>query len=140
MTYTNLLNELGDYRKKAVVLQEEKKALLESVKQGQNYQNLEQEYKTAQENIDRLEAEIKRMAEEEYQSTGNKKPHDKISVKIFKVFQIVDAEKMKEWVFKNLQDALKVDESKVKDYAQKIGPVQGTAVIEEARAQIASNL
>lgn len=138
--YTELLKELADHRQAAVTLQESKKKLLDCVKESREYLEIDQKHKDAQEKVDRLEAEIKALAEKEYQTTGNKKPHEKVQVKIFKVFKILDAETMKAWVFKNLQDALKVDEAKVKDYAQKIGAVQGTEVAEEARAQIASTL
>jgi hypothetical protein len=53
---------------------------------------------------------------------------------------VTDAAKVLAWVKTNLADALTYDPKKVKDYATKIGPVEGTEIVEQPRAQIASDL
>jgi hypothetical protein len=90
--------------------------------------------------IAELEEKIRNIVLAEYQTSGSKSPHPKVAVKIFKSFNVTDAAKVLAWVKTNLADALTYDPKKVKDYATKIGPVEGTEIVEQPRAQIASDL
>lgn len=87
-----------------------------------------------------LEEQIRELAVAEFKSTGEKKPHEKVVVKIFKTFKINDAKKVWDWAFKNLPAALKLDEKKIEKYANEFGEVEGTETGEEPRAQIATEL
>lgn len=110
------------------------------VKNLDEYKNVSELKTKAEERLDSLEKEIKAFALASFAETGNKKPHEKLSVKIYRKFKVVDPNKMLAWVKTNLADALIVDSGKVKDYATKIGAVDGTEIVEEAQAQIASEL
>lgn len=96
--------------------------------------------KEASAEVEALEAEIRAEAIALYKADGNKKPHDKVNIKIMTVFKIVEPARVLAWVKTNLADALIYDEKKIKNYATKIGAVDGTELIEEPQAQIASEL
>lgn len=94
----------------------------------------------ASQRVASLEEEIRKQAIEKYAENHNKHPHPKIDIKVMKAFRIADPRKVLAWVKTNLADALTYDEKKVKDYATKIGPVDGTDIVEQPKAYIASDL
>jgi len=118
----------------------EMKAWLESSKQHPAYREPADMAEGADALIEKLEEEIKLKALEEYNGTKNKTPFEKVTIKIFKTFRIVDVDKVKEWAWNNLPAAFKLDEAKIKTYSNSFGEVPGTESGEEARAQIASEL
>lgn len=94
----------------------------------------------AMQQITELESAIRAAALAEYAANGNKKPHNNVQVKIYKVFSVNDSARVLSWVKTNLADALIYDEKKVKNYAEKIGPVDGTSINEEPKVQIDTKL
>ena len=104
------------------------------------YTHQKQRHEQLSGEISELEASIRGMALDVYEATANKKPHEKVAIKIFETFKVVDPARVLAWVKTNLADALIYDDKKVKNYAMKIGPVDGTELGTEARAQIASEL
>lgn len=139
----NLDEKLKELAKQREIAQMQKTAmdyLVKAAKASPDYTDAEQMAQKANEEITRLENEIKGYALAVYSETTEKNVHPSVSVKIFNTFKIVDLAKVREFVDARLRDALVVDEGKVKKYALEIGPVEGTEVGQEARVQIASNL
>lgn len=134
------LAELKQARADSVLYHAEMKEVIELVKQLPKYHELQDLAQDADNEIERLEDEIKLKALEEYNGTKNKTPFEKVTVKIFKTFKVVDAEQVKVWAWTNLPAAFKLDEAKIKTYANSFGEVPGTESGEEPRAQIASDL
>lgn len=135
-----LLADLKIAREKAAFYRDETKAIIENAKQSPNYQLADQSAREAADLVANLEAKIKESALADFKVDGNKHPFPKIEIKMRKVFKVVDPARVLAWVKTSLADALVYDEKKVKDYATKIGPVEGTELTEEAQVQIASEL
>jgi len=104
------------------------------------YNTASQNAQNAAETIAELEKAIKEYALEQYKLNGAKSIHDKVNVRIFKVFNLTNPQRVLSWVKNNLVDALIFDEKKVKNYAMKIGAIDGIEITEEPKAQIASDL
>ena len=138
--YEFAISELSKARANSKHLKDEMTAMLKAVVESPNYLNAKQEADAAAEYMEQLETQIRSQAVQDYNASGNKTPHPKVTVKIFKNFAVTDPARVLAWVKQNLVDALVVDEKKVKAYATKVGPIEGTALIDEARAQIATEL
>ena len=138
--YDNLLEELKFMRNRREELKAETKAMLDAVRSTPNYTAAESELKSVSEAVETLEEQIRNTAVSEFKATGTKKVHQKVEVKLFSKFVIVSPSAVLAWVKQNLADALVFDEKKVKAYATKVGPVEGTELVEEPRAQIATEL
>lgn len=136
-----LLQNLRQWRREENIAAQNMSHALEQFKASDGvYTNQKSNLETAKSMVDNLESQIKEMAIRDYEVTQNKKPHDKVAIKIFKTFKIVDSNRVLAWVKTNLADALIYDERKIKDYATKIGAVEGTLLADEPRVQIASEL
>jgi hypothetical protein len=138
--YDNLLEQLKHARAESKLQHEYMKNILENAKLTDLFVMAEQSAAGADAAILDLETQIKNTAISEFNTTGEKKVHPKVEVKIFKKFSIVSPARVLAWVKTNLADALVFDEKKVKNYATKIGPVEGTELVDEPRAQIAAEL
>lgn len=117
------------------------KQLLDNVKQSQEYQTYDTLAKAEAALIENLTAEIKERAIADYKKTGNKKPFAGVTVKIFKVFKVLDEVTMFPWVAENFKAAVKTvyDMKQIENLA-KSTDIPGTAIEEEVRAEIASKL
>lgn len=135
-----LLNELAEARKFSEYCNAARREMVDNVKQSDEYKAADDVAKTAEATIAKLEEEIKLVSKSAFEADGNKHPHPKIEIKSFKTYSINDASKVLAWVKVNLADALTYDAAKVKNYATKIGSVDGAEVGEEIRVQIALNL
>jgi len=135
-----LIDQLKVARQTAQAAQNAKSELQGAFQKSDEYIRLGSAVKDADEVVSRLEAAIRAAAVNEYQTTGNKKPHGKVEIKLSKVFSIIDPARVLAWVKQNLADALIVDEKKVKAYVTKIGAVDGTQITEELKAFIATEL
>lgn len=135
-----MLAQLKDTREKAAFYRAEANAILNNAKNSPNFELADQAAKEAQENIEALEVKIKANALLDYRINQNKHPHPKVDIAMRKKFNITDPIKVLLWVKNNLADALIYDEKKIKNYATKIGPIDGTELTEEPNAQIASEL
>jgi hypothetical protein len=134
------LAELKQAREVSALCKSEMKYIIDAAKLYPQYRDLSDKANQADANIEKLEEEIKLKALEEYNGTKNKNPFEKVTIKIFKTFKIVDVEKVKEWAWLNLPAAFKLDDAKIKTYSNSFGDVPGTETGEEARALIASEL
>ena len=135
-----LLEMLKDARARAAESKLAADAILLTVKASPEYVKALDELQTASANVATLEENIRAEAIREFKATENKHPHPKVEIKMYSTFSITDPKMVLAWVKTNLADALVVDEKKVKAYATKIGPVDGTALTEEPKALIASEL
>lgn len=119
----------------------EKKAILDAAKATSNYQLADEAHIKANSQIDNLETLLRKAAVDEFKASGNKALHPSVTVKIFKVFNVVDKDRLREWCVKNLPVVLQPDLKKVEAYVKDLGgSVDGTELIEEPRAQIATKL
>lgn len=134
------LSELKEARATAADYHASTKKMLDEVKASEEFVSYADSAKFYDDRVFQLEEEIKLKALEEYNGTKNKTPFEKVTVKIFKTFKILDTETVKAWAWSNLPAAFKLDEAKIKTYAGSFGDVPGTESGEEARAQIASEL
>lgn len=139
-TMNELLSNLAQARETEKKARNNIQILTEAIKTTPEYQDNDSIRVVAQSAIENLEGLIRDLAKTEWINTANKHPHEKVQIKEFKTFKIVDTAAVRKWVDTYLRDALVVDESKVKQYATKIGPVDGTEVGTEVRAEIASKL
>lgn len=62
---------------------------------------------------------VKEAAMTEYEKTGEKHPHEAITIKEYSRNEILDYEKAREWCFTNLRPALSLDEKAFIDMAKK---------------------
>lgn len=134
------LNQLKEARADKEKYRHAMKDLIELVKQSSEYQRCLELAEIAEELVAEIEEDIKLKSLEEYNGTKNKHPFEKVSIKIFKTFKILDPNRVRAWAWKNLPVAFKLDEEKIKDYAQKFGNVPGTEKGEEPRALISTDL
>lgn len=138
--YDTSLAQLAAARTDSQRYKDEMAAMLKHIIESPNYSAAKQAAEEAADRAAHLEESIRNAAIEHYTQTGEKTPHPKVTVKIFKTFSVTDPARVLAWVKQNLADALIVDEKKVKSYATKIGAVDGTSLTDEARAQIATEL
>lgn len=135
-----LLEELRIARAAVEEAKTAQKAKLEAFQQTPEWQDLQLHRVEYDQEIADIEERIKELAMIEWINNQNKHPHEKVEIKLFKTFKVLDPAKVRSWCLENLRDALIVDDKKVKEYAVKIGSVEGTETGEEARVQIASKL
>lgn len=135
-----LIGKLSEARTKAQGCKDARNAALEEFQKSPAWVVPFTESQNADTVVDNLETEIKELALVQFKNDGDKHPHDKITIKIFKTFKVLDAEKVREWCAVNLAKALKPDLRMVEKYAGEFGDVPGTEKGEEARAQIATQL
>ena len=138
------LDNLADKLKSARERKDAAKVALELMKAEfeaqESYQKLKGQVSIETLEIDLIEGNLRLTALELYRLNGQKNVHRAVSIKSFKTFKIVDRALLDKWVRQNLADALVIDEGKVKDYALKIGAVEGTETGEEPRAVISIKL
>ena len=139
-TYDELLSKLVAQRAMLEGSKQWRDKLIEDVKGSQDYLHSSEMIATTEFEINQITGLIRDLAMTEWINTKNKHPHEKVEVKVFKTFKILNADTLREWVFKNLPAALSPDLKKVEKYALEIGDVDGTQKGEEARVQIASKL
>ena len=139
-TYDELLANLSAQRATANLSKQFLANVIEDVKAKPDYLEASSILADANHEIDMITGLIRDLALTEWINTKNKHPHEKIEVKVFKTFKVLNADTLREWVFKNLPAALSPDLRKVEKYALEIGDVDGTQKGEEARVQIASKL
>lgn len=119
----------------------EKKAILDNAMAGINYQLADEAHGKAKAQIEHLETMLRKAAVDEFKANGNKALHPSLTVKIFKVFNVLDKDRLREWCVKNLPVVLQPDLKKVEAYAKDVGgSVDGAELVEEPRAQIATKL
>lgn len=135
-----ILSDLKQARADAEFYAAEKNAILEAAKATSNYQLADEAHTKAKAQIENLETMIRKAALEEFKANGNKSLHPSVTVKIFKVFNVVDKDRLREWCVQNLPVVLQPDLKKVEAYAKDVGSVDGAELIEEPRAQIATKL
>jgi len=138
--YLENLNQLKLAREALANAKKGKQELMDQLTSSDLYKIFDDSQRIAEASIEEWESKIKDEALADYEANKNKKPHEKVAIKMFKTFKIVDASKVRDWVFNNLPAALKVDDGMVKKYAVEFGAVEGTETGEEARVQIASEL
>jgi len=137
-----VLSDLKQARIDAEFYAAEKKAILDAAMETGNYKLADESHGKAKAQIENLEDIIRKAALEEFKATGNKAVHPSVTVKIFKVFNVIDKDRLREWCVKNLPVVLQPDVKKVEAYVKDVGgnSVDGAELTEEARAQIATKL
>lgn len=139
-TVNELLEKLSKARSNLEAATKIKADILTTARGMREYTSAESIVNIENAIIAEVEEKIRTLVLTEWVNNQNKHPHEKVEVKIFKTFKVVDPAAMRKWVFEKLADALQVDQAKVKKYAMEIGPVEGCETGEEARVQIASKL
>lgn len=114
--------------------------IVENAKNSVRYQREAALREMAEKDIETITEKIHDIGLEIYKDTGEKSVNDFIKIREEKVFSITDTAAMRAFVEKRLTDALIVDEGKVKNYAIKIGPVDGTTVTIQPKVTIATDL
>lgn len=136
-----ILADLKQARIDAEFYSAEKNAIIDAAKATSNYQIADEAHGKAKAQIENLETVIRKAALEEFKANGNKSLHPSVTVKIFKVFNVLDKDRLREWCVKNLPVVLQPDVKKVEAYVKDLGgSVDGAELIEEPRAQIATKL
>ena len=139
-TINDLISQLNEARKAEQASKDAKNALIEEMQKSNKYISAKNALDNASTIVENIEAEIKKLSEDTYGVDGNKHPHPKIEVRDTNTFVINDPAKVLAWVKVNLADALIYDAAKVKNYATKIGAVEGTEMVKGVQVRIASNL
>ena len=136
-----ILSDLKQARTDAELCAAEKKAILDDAMATGNYRLADEAHGKAKAQIENLEAIIRKAALDEFKATGNKAVHPSVTVKIFKVFNVIDKDRLRDWCFRNLPVVLQPDVKKVEAYVKDLGgSIEGAELTEEARAQIATKL
>lgn len=135
-----ILADLKQARADAEFYVAEKNAILDAAKASSNYQLADQSHAKAKSQIEHLESLVRDAAIAEFNASGAKKIHPSVTVKIFKVFRVLDKNLLREWCVKNLPVVLQPDLKKVESYVKDVGNVDGAELVDEPRAQIASEL
>ena len=135
-----LIENLKTFRADIESAKAEKNKIIDAAKASNGYILWDTKQSDAQLFADGIEAEIKKIALEDYAETKNKHPHDKVDIAMRKKFNITDSQRVLAWVKTNLADALILNKKKVKNYATKIGAVDGAELTEEPNARIAQSL
>lgn len=139
-TLNDLLKHLHNARRDAEKAKETMKAVLDAAKEGDVYRSADLVREMAENDIQALEERIHQQGLAAYLETGEKTVNKFVKVREESVFTITDAAAMRTFVETRLPDALIVDEKKVKNYATKIGAVDGTTVTKEPKVTIATDL
>ena len=131
------IKRLAQAREELELAKAEQKRLLDGFQRTDDWVNATFARDFAAGRVDELESTIK----ENSVASGQKNPHEAVTVKLFTVVKIVDDAKAREWCMTNFRPALKLD-TKVFEKAAKDGTVPADlAVVEEdPRAQIATDL
>jgi hypothetical protein len=137
----DLITKLKNARSELERVKEEQKAALGAFQQTAEWQDKQLERLSHSGDVDGLEAAIRDLAISEYQASGNKKPHELVQIKIFRIVDILNRAAAREWCFLNFRPALSLDDKKF-EQAAKDGsvPAELATVAEEPRAQIAKDL
>jgi len=138
--YDEALSKLAEARATVRQCKDEMNAMLKHVTESPNYLAARESAVAAEIIAAQIEEAIRAAAVQNYTLTGEKNPHPKVTVKIWKTFTVTDPARVLAWVKANLADALIVDDKKVKAYATKVGAVDGTELMDEIRASIATEL
>ncbi len=138
--YDELLDQLKDVRERQSTTKGLMNKMIDSVRESEEYKSFQTMNETENELIENIEKELRDLALSEFQASGNKKPHEKVSIKIFKVFKVIDAEKVADWCRRFYVGALKPDMKMVEGYVKDNSAFDGVELTEEARAQIATKI
>jgi len=136
----DLLKELKDLRTTLESVKSDMKDRLEAFQNSGEYKDLRESRLRIDSKIAILEDNIREIAKIEYETSGNKKPHDKVSVKIFNVFKVTDTSKVYEWCQRYFVGALKPDMKMVEDYVKSNQPFDGVELTTEPKVMIAGTL
>ena len=135
------INELKQAREEADELKKKSQALLNLALLNPEYVDALNAARKSAEYVQELEGHIHHEALSSFRLDGNKSPHDKVAVKMFKVVEPYDDVAAREWCFLNFRPALRLDD-KTFEKAAKDGsiPDELATVSEEPRVQIATKL
>lgn len=117
-------------------------AMRQALEESDEWQRAQKRLDEAKELQDQLAEDIKAGALDEYATTGDKKPHPAVQVKLFSKLQY-DEQQAYEYCLDSLPQALKLDKRTFEQYAKgvaKVAPVAFVETVFEPRAQIASDL
>ncbi len=136
-----LIDKLKAARETAASARERKREIIEAAQATDEYKNADRVTNMADAEIQRLEETIRNEALTEFAFNGTKKPHEAVTIKMFKTVTVKDEAQAREWCFTNFRPALKLD-AKVFESAVKDGniPAELATVKDEPRAQIATKL
>jgi len=137
----DLIDKLKAARENADLVREAKQKMRDEFQANTEWLALEAKEYDAKELIARLEETICNEALTEFAFNGTKKPHEAVTIKMFKTVTVADEAKAREWCFTNFRPALKLD-TKAFESAVKDGniPAELATVKDEPRAQIATKL
>ena len=141
MELDNLVKQLQLARNRQEVAKAERDTLLEQLQATPEWKEKYAAHEEVKTLVENLETDIKEMAVAEYKTSGNKKPHEAVQIKLFSTVDILNEAAAREWCFLNFRPALKLDTNTF-EKAAKDGsiPAELATVSEEPRAQIATKL
>lgn len=137
-----VVKQLAHARNKVAILKEQideaEKAAIAAIP---GYMDMLEQYGVAVAHEKEIDTRLRKIAEDLYQQNQNKKPHDAVTVKIFREIDVPDEQAARDWSLKNFTPALKLDH-KVLEKAAKDGtiPQNLLTVRDVAKAQIATDL
>lgn len=135
-----VLQELKAVREGVEEVKAKMKISLDEFQASKQWQDMQLTRLGLETQIEILEDRIKESAISEFRVSQNKNFHQKVKIKIFKVFKVVDPEKVTEWCRKFFVGALKPDMKMVEDYVKGNAAFDGVELTEEPRVQIAKEL
>ena len=139
---TNLLTELAKMRDLHTRANERRTAVIKAARETSEYTENTALIDYAAARMAEIEAQIAAEALQNYTATGNKKPVDGVTVKVFTVLKY-DLPEALDWARKNLAEALTLDRKLFETHAKgvaKTQPVPVVQIVDEPRVQIASDL
>jgi hypothetical protein len=141
MEIDQLLEQLAAARYLVEEARAAMKEMVENVQQSDAYLASESARKLGEDEIARITSEICDLALNSFADTGEKHPHEKVEVKVFKVVSPYDEKKAREWCLTDFRPALKLDKTTF-EKAVKDGniPAELAYFVDDIRVQIASKL
>ena len=113
------LQALKFEREKLADAKTKKAALLAALEASPEWKDAVTQIAFSENEVNKLEAEIREEALDEFKATGTKKPHEKVDIAMFSIVKPYNEAAAREWCFTNFRPALVLDkkffEGQVKD-------------------------
>lgn len=135
------LQALKFEREKLADAKTKKAALLAALEASPEWKDAVTQIAFSENEVNKLEAEIREEALDEFKATGTKKPHESVQVQFYSIVKEYNEAAAREWCFQNFRPALTMD-TKTFEKAVKDGQIPDSIAQSdvEPRVKIATKL
>jgi hypothetical protein len=140
--YTELLAKLAAQRLTLATAKEMKTAMVKTFEETPSFQAIQNNITAATAQVDELSVQLRELAIHDYWTTGSKKPHPAMGIRVTTVLEYGPSE-AEDWARINLPAALTLNKSVFETYAKtmaKVNPVPFVFIDDKPTATIATDL